>query len=225
MMVVKPMPYSIDTKEKAISLRKQGYSIKEVAALLNIAQSTSSLWLREIILSPQAQDRLRDRKILGQYKAIETHRKKRLSVINGFHKIALDELSKVKFNKAIYKLLCALFFWTEGGRSTDSYVYFINSDPVMVKTFVKLLHLSFPIEERKLRAMVQIHEYHNDVDTKKFWSEITQIPVGQFSKSYLKPHTGKRIRDGYQGSIRIRYYDYKIALELRAFYNVLAQII
>lgn len=219
------MSYSLSTKEKALSLRTQGYSIKEIAAQLSIAQSTSSAWLRDIILSPKAQNRLKERKILGQYKAIETHRKKRLLIINQLQEKALEQLSKVEFNKSIYKLLCSLFFWTEGGRSTDSYVYFINSDPAMVRVFVKLLRMSFPIDERKLRAMIQIHEYHDKVETEKFWSEITHIPLSQFSKSYLKPHTGKRIRDGYMGSIRIRYYDYKIALELRAFYNVLAKII
>lgn len=96
---------------------------------------------------------------------------------------------------------------------------------MMVKMFVKLLRLSFPIDEKKLRAMVQIHEYHNDNAIKNFWSKVTTIPLSQFSRSYLKPHTKKRIRQGYKGSVRIRYYDYKIALELRSIYNVLAQVI
>ncbi len=50
--------HSRELKEKAISLRKQGYSIKEIAAELNIAQSTSSLWLSNIILNSTAQKRL-----------------------------------------------------------------------------------------------------------------------------------------------------------------------
>ncbi|MBI2314785.1 hypothetical protein HYU93_01875 [Candidatus Daviesbacteria bacterium] len=64
------MPYPIELKEKAITLRKRGYSIKEVAAKLNIAKSTSSVWLSHIILSISAQKRLAKRRILGQYKSI-----------------------------------------------------------------------------------------------------------------------------------------------------------
>ena len=41
----------IEIKEKAFGLRKKGYSIKEIAKKLNIAQSTSSLWVRDIELN------------------------------------------------------------------------------------------------------------------------------------------------------------------------------
>lgn len=100
----------------------------------------------------------------------------------------------------------------------------MNSDPKMIETFLKLFRIAFTTNESKFRALVHIHEYHNGEKQRKFWSELTKIPINQFSKNYLKPHTKKRIRDGYQGCIRIRYYDATIALELRTFYNTLAKI-
>jgi hypothetical protein len=92
----------------------------------------------------------------------------------------------------------------------------------MVSVFVNLLRKSFDIDESKLRIMMQLHEYHNESETKQFWSVLTGIPKNQFSKTYLKPHTKKRIRLGYMGCIRVRYYDAKIALELRSLYNSFA---
>lgn len=128
----------------------------------------------------------------------------------------------LKLNNSIilFKLLASFLFWTEGGKSTDGYVFFINSDPKMFSLFVYLLRHSFNIDESKFRAMIHIHEYHNNKQL-HFWSSLTDIPINQFSKSYLKPHTGKRKRQNYQGCIRIRirYYDHKIALELRSLYN------
>lgn len=217
------MAYPIEIKEKATILRKMGYSIKEIARKLNIAQSTSSEWLRNVPLNKKAKERLKSRKIFGQYKASQTWKKKRQQAINQQNQKVLTPLSKIKFDSGIYKLLCSFLFWTEGGKSTDSYVYFINSEPKMVTTFLRLLRLSFPIQEEKLRALVHIHEYHNEPKIKEFWSKITKIPLSQFTKSYNKPNTKKRIRPGYKGSIRIRYYDSKIALELRSFYNMFVE--
>ncbi|EKD62724.1 MAG: hypothetical protein ACD_52C00077G0001 [uncultured bacterium] len=84
------------------------------------------------------------------------------------------------------------------------------------------MRFSFKLDERKFRAMLHLHDYHNEKKIMIFWSDLTQIPISQFSKSYKKPHTGKRKREGYPGSTRIRYYYSKIALELRTIYNTFA---
>lgn len=224
-MVLKPMSYSIETKEKAIKLRRSGYSLNEIAKLLGIAKSTSSAWLNTIKLNKNAQMRLQKLKILGQYKSMQIAKEKRDKLKKQIHRKANHELKEIKLSKSLFKLLVSLLFWTEGGKSTDEYVFFTNSDPNMVALFVYLLRESFNPDESKFRAMIHIHEYHDEKIQLKFWSKITNIPVKQFSKSYHKPHTGKRIRKGYQGSIRIRYYDHKIALELRSFYNTFIEIL
>jgi len=215
--------YKQEIKEKAIKLRKQGYSIKEIAKIINIAQGTSSSWVSSIELDLRAQERLKKRKILGQYKSINIAKKKKLRTQEQNNIKALSLLNNISKNKELYKLICSILFWTEGGKSTDSYVYFTNSDPTMVVLFVTLIRKSFPVQEGKFRALIHVHEYHNEREIKNFWSKITKIPISQFSKTYLKPHTQKRIRKGYKGSIRIRYYDHKIALELRSIYNMFAK--
>ena len=49
------------------------------------------------------------------------------------------------------------------------------------------------------------------------------IPLSQFSKSYLKTNTKTSTRERYQGCIGICYYDSKIALGLRSIYNTFAK--
>ncbi len=213
------MSHSIDLKEDATKLRKKGFSIKEISKKLDISVSTSSLWLSNIILSTKAQERLRIRKILGQYKAVETNKKKRIALKKQINLNSDKSLKQIRFNKDLYKLICSIFFWTEGGKYTDSYVYFMNSDPLMIATFMKLLRSSFKIDEAKLRVLIHAHDYHHIADVERYWSTVTQISLSQFNKTYLKTNTKKRIREGYQGCVRIRYYDAKIALELRSSYN------
>lgn len=219
------MSYPIELKEKAIKFRRLGFSLNEISKKLSISKSTSSIWLNSIILNKNAQSRLAKRKILGQYKSMLIANSKRSYIKREIKNKVTIEINKIHKSKELYKLLASFLFWTEGGKSTDGYVFFVNSDPKMVSLFVYLLRKSFDINESKFRCMIHIHEYHNEKTQLKFWSKIAKIPIKQFSKSYLKPHTGKRIRDGYQGSVRIRYYDHKIALELRSFYNTFTEII
>jgi hypothetical protein len=69
--------------------------------------------------------------------------------------------------------------------------------------------------------LVHIHEYHNETKQKVFWSKITGINLKQFQKSYIKPHTGKNKRNGYPGCACLKYYDYKIALDLANIYELI----
>lgn len=216
------MAYSIKVKDRAILLRNKGYSIKEVAKVLGIAQSTSSVWLRNVSLNSKARIRLKQRHIYGQYKSMETWKRKRKKREKYIKKKASLYINNLKLNKEVNKLLCALLFWCEGGKE-DQRVTFANSDPKMVATFLILFRSSFLVKKEKFRALIHVHEYHNETKIKQFWSNITKIPLSQFNRSYKKPHTKKRKRPGYKGCIRITYYDTYVARELHSIYNMFAE--
>lgn len=93
----------------------------------------------------------------------------------------------------------------------------------MINVFITLLRQSYSLDESKFRALIHIHQYHNENQLKTYWSTLTNIPISQFSKSYQKPNTGKRKRNNYSGSLRIRYYDHKIAKDLSAIYNMFSR--
>ncbi len=216
------MSYSIETKEKAKRLRKRGFSIKEISKKLGTAKSTASVWSSNIKLNSKAQKRLEKRRILGQYKTQQIKKLQKEEILKEYSLKASKEISKINLDRSIYKLLCAIFYWCEGTKADDS-VRFINSDPVMISTFLKLLRNSFNLDEKKFRALLHFHDYHDENKQKIFWSEITKIPIKQFNKSYLKSNTKKRIRDNYQGCIAIYYYDHSIAKEITALYNSFAK--
>lgn len=216
------MAYSLEFKQKAINFRKKGHSIKEVSDKLGIAKGTSSLWLRNVPLGKKALRRLKKRKMIGQFNAHLTHKRKRLRKKHEYFQKAKTDISGITLDRNGIKLLCSFLFWAEGGKTTGD-VTFVNSDPQMISTFLFLLRKCFPIDESKFRVTVHVHEYHNERKIRKFWSALAKIPLSQFTKSYQKPHTGKRKRQGYKGCIRIRYYDARVAHELHAFYNMYAK--
>lgn len=56
----------------------------------------------------------------------------------------------------------------------------------MIDTFLRLFRNSYQLNEKKLRALIHLHEYHNEEEMRIFWSKVTGIPLDQFSKSYMK---------------------------------------
>jgi len=216
------LPYSSKLVNKALRLRKNGFSYEEISRKLKVAKSSAYLWCHNVKLNENAQKRISGRMAIGIKKAKAVLRFKKEKIINEISENADKYLSFVKSNKKINKLLCSFLYWGEGEKNRNT-VVFVNSDPIMIKCFLNLFRSSFSLDESKFRVLVHVHEYHNDNEIKKYWSEITSIPLEQFSKSYKKPHTGKNLRKGYKGTISIRYYDYKIALELGFIYNRFAE--
>ncbi len=216
------LPYSFSLVNEALDLRKNGYSYEEISKKLKIAKSSAYLWCNQIKLNEKAKKRISARMAIGIAKAKEVLKIKKEKVVSKISENADKYLSKIESNKEFNKLLCSFLFWGEGEKNRNTIV-FANSDPTMINCFLKLLRSSFVLDERKFRGLVHAHEYHNEIEIKNYWSKVTNIPLSQFSKSYLKPHTGKNYRQGYKGTISVRYYDYKIALELGFIYNRFAQ--
>lgn len=212
------LPYSPSLVNEALRLRKNGYSYEEISKKLKIAKSSAFLWCHLVKLNQKAKKRISGRMAIGMKKAKEVLRGKKVKVLKNISQNVDKYLLQIKSKKEVNKLLCSFLFWGEGEKNRNA-VIFVNSDPIMVECFLKLIRSSFVLDENKFRGLIHVHEYHNDEEIKKYWSKITKIPLKQFSKSYLKPHTGKNIREGYKGTISIRYYDYKIALELGFIYN------
>jgi len=215
--------HPLELKEKASGLRVRGYSVKEIAKKLGIAQSTSSLWIRNIQLNDVAKERLNRRRLLRYYKSALRWQKKRKKDERHYLDNALRIVNKIKLNVNHAKVFCALLYWCEGGKGYYESLRFINSDPALAKTFLNLLRKGFSIEEKKFRVLMHLHSYHNEKKQKKFWSKVTKIPKNQFNKTFLKSNTKKRIRSNYPGCVAISYHNRKTARELRSIYKVFSK--
>jgi hypothetical protein len=213
--------YHQEIKDKAVALRKKGYSIREIASNLGIAKSTSTLWVRDVHLSISAMARLE----YGQYKGIRkgiSARQQRLSkVYDSVQSITAEHIDSLIVDSKTKRLLCAFLYWGEGTKSR-SRVRIINSDPKLIFVFLKLFRESFTLNEDKFRSTLHLHEYHNKNKQLQFWSKITRIPKNRIG-IYLKPHTGKNKKPGYPGCISVNYFDVRIYDALVAYYKLYAQ--
>jgi hypothetical protein len=202
-------------KRKANLLRRKGFSFKEIAEDLKISKSTASLWLKDVELSKKAKKRIINLGVFGRKKGIETNRKKREMEDREIINKVESYFEKFDYPKFYFKISCVLLYWCEGTKhKSNSSVSFTNADPEMIKYFLHAFRSSFKLDEKKFRALVHLHEYHNEKKQLKFWSDITNIPLRQFHKSYLKKNTGKNKKENYPGCISVRYFDIKVYKEL-----------
>ena len=206
-----------ESKKKAIVLRRQGYSLSEVSIKLKIAKSTASVWLKDIELSNSELSELKKKIQAGRLKGVASNKFKKDVLLANIAKKAKKDIFSINGNVILNKLFCSLLFWGEGSKS-GSDLRIINSDPELIKVFLKLLRISFSIDESKFRVVLHLHKYHNIEKQKRYWSKITDIPLSAF-KVYLKANTGKNKKEKYQGCVSVRYYDYKISLELTDYYK------
>ncbi len=206
----------------ALRMRKEGFTFAEIAEQLNIPKSTVYGWANGIRLTDVQRKKILDRqyaaKLLHIRRLAELRKLKTQKNNEILSQSAKSLISKGLFNRDQSKILCALLLWCEGEKTEDS-VVFINSDPRLVTTFLRLLRESFDLDESKFRALIHLHDYHiADIQT-KFWSDLTKIPTKQFYRPYRKPHTGKRVHDNYPGCISIRYYDASLGKLLKMIYT------
>ena len=216
------MAHSGDVKDQAILLRQKGYSLKEISQIVHVSKSTTSIWVRQVSVSPSGITRMADNKELKRYKMSLKWQQVRADKKLYYRNLALPIVQNIRYSQPINKLLCAILFWAEGSKTIDR-IAFTNSDPRMIQSFLRLLRASYDLDETKFSVSAHLHEYHNQDIILNFWANTTNIPLTQFIRPYIKPHTGKNIHAGYKGCITIRYYDRKIAYELEAIYNVFSE--
>jgi len=197
-------------KIKARELRRSGQSIKEIAKKLNVSTSSVSEWCREIKLTPDQitilENRARD-PFYGRraFYLASIKRKKDLKISR------LKEMGAKKVGKLTKRelfLVGAALYWGEGFKK-DKQVGLANSDPEVIKIFIKWLRECFGYQISNLIARVTIntsHKYRADV-IQKYWSSQTKIPLEGFRKPTFHKLAWKKQYENpnnYYGILRIK---------------------
>lgn len=204
-------------KTRAIELRRKGWSVGVIALELGVSKSSVSLWVRDLQLPKSARLRIQASLTNGQNAARIVKKARTSSLLTQARGEAERAAEAYDTDPLTALIFCALLYWCEGSKSlNDKELTFSNSDPLLIGAYLSLLRRAFLLDESRLRVLLHLHEYHDEKAQLKYWSRITGIPTGQFLKSYLKPHTGKRTRPNYPGCAQIRYYDVRVARKVYA---------
>jgi len=199
-------------KRQAIKLRKSGKTYSEILKEVPVAKSTISLWFREVSLSKSQKQRITKRRIEAGKRGGIARRKQRLNAIKSIKKIASKEVGNIS-NRELWLIGIALY-WAEGSKEKingkSSGVDFGNSDPEMIRLYLKWLLDIVQVAKDQITFSLYIHESakHRIKEVKRQWSLATGFPEKTISYIYYKKHKPKTVRknieENYVGLLSVR---------------------
>ncbi|MDO8663633.1 MAG: hypothetical protein Q7K28_02215 [Candidatus Wildermuthbacteria bacterium] len=171
-------------KNKALQLRSSGKSYREIKNLLSIPKSTLSGWLKKTHWSDKIRLNLKEKA-----REKNTIRLCSLNKIRGKHLAKLYQEARNEAKQEFeYFKLHPLFisgttiYWGEGDRSSRYLVRVANTDPLMIRIFVKFLCEVCGISKEAIRAHILLYP---DLDPNKcidFWIKKSKLSVKNFNK-------------------------------------------
>jgi len=121
--------------------------------------------------------------------------------------------------KITSEIILAMLYWGEGFKGNENSkattLDFANSDPEMVRLYIYCLRVLYEFDEKKLRVLLYCYSNQNVPSLINFWSKLTNIPKGQFSKPYIRTDSRVNARIMKHGLVHIRYYDKKLLIEIK----------
>ncbi|MDD2751911.1 MAG: hypothetical protein PHN59_02120 [Candidatus Omnitrophica bacterium] len=108
------------------------------------------------------------------------------------------------------KIAGIMLYWAEGTLKGNT-VDFVNSNPQMIKIFLKFLRDICGVKEERLRVYLYVYSAFNVAKLKKYWNMVTGIPIRQFTKPYIRQVSSNLSnRKLPYGLVHIRYNDKKL---------------
>jgi DNA-binding transcriptional MerR regulator len=196
--------HSSKERNLARTMRKKGASLKDMAVAIGASKSTVRLWTKDVVLSPEAKKRLYTSQMLKMTRGANNQRERRLKEIREIIKKAKTEINQ-PVNETSFKLLGALTYWAEGAKYGQMAI--INSDTLLIKFMVEWMRKVFNVQYGDMKIHLNIYPQQNETEMKKFWSDITNIPLSNFGKSFIKPMNKNYKKNTlYYGTAHVRLF-------------------
>lgn len=186
---------------QARKLRLAGKSIKYIAHKVGVSTSSVSIWCSDIELSPRQIailiKREGDAAAKGRQVAAKLKRAEKKQRMSHFRDVGQKKIGQV--SKHGLFLVGASLYWAEGSKKRGM-VVFANSDPGMIKVFLKWLEECLGVAKNRLSPFVSINQAHKSRIDKvgKYWSEVTNIPLENFTKPSYKKVKNVKFYDNFE---------------------------
>ncbi len=193
-------------KESAIKLRVAGHSIRNIEQRLGIQRSTLSGWFKNISLTTEQKENLKQitrNKVIknlenARKKAVEWHHKQKKVRLNTAKSEALHTLSEVDINnKYVMELALSLLYLGEGAKTPITALG--NSNPAVLKFFIKCMIDLYGVDLSNIKCELHLRADQNVETVKSFWATQLKIPKSNFRYCVDKRTVGKKTYNNYNG--------------------------
>lgn len=197
--------------DEALILRKKGHSINSIANILSVSRGSVSFWCKDIKLTEKQIQQIAEKSnhhaTLSLLKSSEKQRQTRQKNIKEMTLLGIKEVGLLSL-RDIHMVGLGLY-WGEGYKKGNQELGFTNSDPVMINFYIHWLKQVYHIEKNNLILRVSINKLHESRIhlVIKYWSELTKIPISQFTKTSLINTTSKKVYQNssiHYGTLRVK---------------------
>lgn len=225
MILLTNMKARLVEKNKAIELRKQGFSYTEIQQIVPVSKGLLSSWLKYLPLSDKEIELLKakivERKDKGRISSMMRNRQLRLS-----REILTFEEAKNTFQKLMSDhtfLIGVALYWAEGAKRHGSF-QFVNSDSDMVAFMYKWIQKYLGISHERIKCRLFIHRIQGYEHSERFWAGKLGIDPNEFQKTIYKPtrHAIKK-NPNYRGCVRLNITSIRALRLMNAWQKMLVQ--
>jgi hypothetical protein len=182
-------PVKTREKELARAMRRdEARSMKEIAELLRVSVSSVSLWVRDIELTPEQHESLRqrspayNRQLSGRLIWAARCRERRLQW-------QAEGRALAKRGDPFHAAGCMLY-WAEGSKSRNS-AQLCNADPEMLVFFARFLRVYFAVPDEKFRVACHLYTDHlaRQEAVERYWLSTLELPGSCLCKSMVNNYS------------------------------------
>lgn len=169
-------------KKEAIELRKSGLSYSKISSNLGVPKGTLSGWFRNETWSKEVRKTLSQNSNQYQMGLINKARKQSLEQKeNRVIDEALTMFNERQLDPLFIAGLC--LYWGEGDKRTRHQVRITNTDPGIIRLFLRFLNVySNILQERVWIALIIYKDL--DIETcETFWQKETGLTASHFQKT------------------------------------------
>lgn len=167
---------------RARELRELGWSIGEIEHEPGVSRASVSVWVRDVKLEADAQQRLIERTGRGPAEAAIRNAKRAHELRLAYQR---EGRQFARERDGLYAIGCMLH-WAEGDKCRNS-VRMSNSDPELLALFVRFLRHHFAVRPEQLLVHCNFFADHVDRqhEIEQFWLRRLDLPQSSLRKSVI----------------------------------------
>lgn len=187
-------------KNQAKELRIRGGSYSEISRILKIPKSTLSDWFRDEEWSKRVKEKLSEQNYNTSRSRIIALGKVRGQQLRAAYdqarSEAAEELEILKYHPLFLSGL--MIFWGEGSKTIRGQIRVSNTDPAMLKIFVKFLTDICKIPLADIHASLLLYPELSRIVSEEYWAKEVGLPAANFRTATVIQgrHKTNRLRFG-----------------------------
>lgn len=175
-------------QDRAIDLRKKGYSYSYISEELLISKGTLSYWLTSIPYQPNKETIAMIGKARAASGLAKNHQKmESILRAQAEAKKDIDNINKRDL------FMVGLGLYIGEGSKTNNLVRMVNSDYKVILLAMRWFNEVIGVPKENFSIRLHLYPDSNEKKTLRFWSKITGLPLGQFKKSQVDYRQDKRV--------------------------------